>query len=123
MIEHKAWNLHKEFSTELQEPKHHLESTSWEFRVQLAAVEAQIRHKGGNAGATVDRVKPFKSYESVSWTVLHHQFEAITSHNESTSHKKVTHLLIILQRQASSNLCCVLATYEEIVGVLAGLLW
>jgi hypothetical protein len=122
MIEQQAQNLLNEFSTELQATRRDLEATCWEFEIQLAAVEAQMIHGGGNVGTRADRVKPLKFDEFMSWTVLHHKFEAVTSHNEWTSCENATHLLTILHGQASNILCSVPvgATCEEIVGALKG---
>jgi hypothetical protein len=61
----------------------------------------------------------------MSWTLFHHQFEAMAEHNNWTVREKATHLLIILQGQAINTLHSIpmQAGYEGIIEVLKGHYW
>jgi hypothetical protein len=54
--------------------------------------------------------------------MLHHQFEAMTDHNKWTPHDRPMHLLTILKREATYDLCSVpaRAPYKDKVKVLLG---
>jgi hypothetical protein len=67
-------------------------------------------------------VKPPKFEEPMSLTVFHQQFEAGASCSESTFQEKATHLLTILQGEASDILRRVPtgAAHEDTVGFLKG---
>lgn len=52
-----------------------MEAMHWVFEMQLAAVEAQIRHGGGrNTGASAIVMMLPKLNRSMRWTVFHRQF-------------------------------------------------
>lgn len=83
-----GWNLHKEFSSEL-------EATWWDFAANLVAVQTRTRCIGsGNVGITADKVK---FHKSLSLAVHHQQFKAMAVHNDWAPRKKPhTHMLSIL---------------------------
>jgi hypothetical protein len=59
-----------------------MEATRQEFETHLPAVETWMRHEvWGVTGTNTIIVKPPKLDRSMSWTVIHWQFEAVADHN------------------------------------------
>jgi hypothetical protein len=72
----------------------------------------------------VDRIKPAGFDGSMSWTLFHHEFKVVAEHNSWVDWGKTTHLLAVLQGQATNFLhnVPIEASCDDIIEALRGLL-
>lgn len=100
-----------------------LETTCQELHIQFVAVEAQLSCGGGmNGGTSTVVMKLPKFDESTSWMVYHYQFGVVADHCSWAAHENPTHLLTILQGQATNILHSdpAEATHEDTTGAPKG---
>jgi hypothetical protein len=73
-----------------------LVATYQDFKMQLAAVDAQTSCRASmNSGTCTFMMQPLKFDGSISWTVFHCQFKAVADHNVWEDHEKAVHLFAI----------------------------